>query len=138
MKKPYIETVHPVDENHQVLTVVGGQGVFRKTPCEGCPWKTENDGLFPADAFKVSANTAYDMATHTFGCHESGQKSPATCAGFLLKGADHNLKVRMDYCQGKYTRGCVTDGGHDLHNNYREMAEANGVDPDDPILKPCR
>jgi hypothetical protein len=32
----------------------------------------------------------------------------------------------------------VSDGGHRLYDNYRSMAVANGVDPDDPILAPCR
>ncbi|AVK09334.1 DUF6283 family protein [Pseudomonas aeruginosa] len=32
----------------------------------------------------------------------------------------------------------VSDGGVDLFDSYAEMAIANGVDPEDPILKPCR
>ena len=32
----------------------------------------------------------------------------------------------------------VSDGGHELHDNYREMAIANGVSPDDPSLAECR
>lgn len=32
----------------------------------------------------------------------------------------------------------LTDGRVDLFRTYREMAEANGVDPEDPVLKPCR
>jgi hypothetical protein len=58
------------------------------------------------------------------------------CAGFLLRGADHNLSVRLGTISGKY--GAVEDGGHELHENYRAMAIANGVDADDPVLAPCR
>ena len=66
----------------------------------------------------------------------SGQKNPATCAGFLLRGADHNLSVRIMHMQG---RGLdVRDNGLELHDNYRQMAIANGVDEMDPVLKPCR
>lgn len=32
----------------------------------------------------------------------------------------------------------VADDGHELFENYRAMAIANGVAPDDPILAPCR
>jgi hypothetical protein len=77
------------------------------------------------------------MAQSTFGCHESGAEKPATCAGFLLRGAAHNFKVRT----GARIEGLYNDvhaDGADLHDSYRAMAEANGVDPDDPVLAPCR
>ena len=32
----------------------------------------------------------------------------------------------------------VSDDGVELHKNYRAMAIANGVDPEDPDLKSCR
>ena len=32
----------------------------------------------------------------------------------------------------------LVDGGHELHENYRAMAIANGVAPDDPVLGACR
>ena len=92
---------------------------------------------FPAEAFRHSANTAYDMSDHSFGCHQSGSKRPATCAGFLLRGADHNLSVRLGYMTGQY-QDDVSDAGEDLHESYRDMAIANGVDPDDVALKHCR
>ncbi|MCW4649297.1 DUF6283 family protein [Pseudomonas aeruginosa] len=94
-------------------------------------------GEFPAEAFRISAHTAYDLAKETFACHSSGAEKPATCAGFLLKGADHNLAIRMAYLEGRLTAD-FEDGGHALFESYREMAIANGVDPDDPVLKPCR
>ncbi len=138
MSKPALITrVRPADKHHQVLTVEGGGGSYRKKPCKNCPWRVDAVGEFPADAFRHSAVTAYDMAKETFGCHEAGAKKPATCAGFLLRGADHNLSVRLGYITGRY-KGDVTDGGNELHDNYRAMAVANGVSPDDPILARCR
>lgn len=125
------------DENHQVVTVEGGRGGYRKKPCKDCPWRKDAVGVFPAEAFRLSANTAYDMAEKTFGCHTSGTSKPATCAGFLLRGAGHNLSVRLGYIAGRY-HDDVTDGGHALHDNYRSMAIANGVDKDDPVLALCR
>jgi len=123
--------------NHQVVTVKGGPFVYRREPCPTCPWRLDAVGEFPAQAFRHSAHTAYDMSFEGFACHESGQKAPATCAGFLLRGAVHNLGVRMKYSQGKIADD-ISDGGHDLFESYRAMAVANGVDPDDPVLAPCR
>jgi hypothetical protein len=136
--KAVITKETPADENHQVVTVVGGQGLYRKKPCKSCPWRRDAVGEFPAEAFRISAHTTYDMAMETFACHESGTDKPSCCAGFLLRGADHNLKIRLRLSQGTYEPDKVSDGGHDLFDNYREMAIANGVGPDDEILKPCR
>lgn len=69
-----------------------------------------------------------------FACHTSSAEEPLTCAGFLLRGADHNLAIRTsgeDY-------GAVDDRGLDLYDSYAEMATANGVDPADPVRAPCR
>nr|WP_255593518.1 DUF6283 family protein [Acidovorax sp. sic0104] len=101
--------VTPAGQDHQVVSLKSQSKSYRKEPCPGCPWKTANAGDFPADAFKVSANTAYDMSTHVFSCHESGSRHPATCAGFLLRGADNNLSVRLSYINGKFQND-VTDG----------------------------
>jgi hypothetical protein len=65
-------------------------------------WRVDANGEFPAEAFRHSASTAYDMAQHTFACHESGSKKPATSAGFLLRGADHNLAVRLGFMTGRF------------------------------------
>ena len=121
---------------HQVVTVVNGGSRYRQSPCSNCPWRTDAVGEFPADAFRQSAHTAYDMAEAKFACHQSGTEKPATCAGFLLCGADHNLAVRLMRMQGKCLE--VQDGGLELHTSYRAMAVANGVSPDDPALKYCR
>lgn len=136
-KPPRIVDVRPAGPEHQVVTVLGGKGSYRRQPCPKCPWRTDAVGEFPAESFRHSANTAYDMSDHVFACHDSGTKKPATCAGFLLRGADHNLAVRLAYMSGRL-EGDVTDGGCELHDSYRDMAVANGVDPEDPVLKPCR
>lgn len=137
LKAPRIVDVRPAGPEHQVVTVVGGKGSYRRQPCPKCPWRTDAVGEFPAESFRHSANTAYDMSQHVFSCHDSGTKKPATCAGFLLRGADNNLAVRLAYMSGRL-EGDVTDGGCELHDSYRDMAVANGVDPEDPVLKPCR
>ncbi len=137
-KAARVVAVKPVDEGHQVVSIEGGGGSYRREPCPGCPWRVDQTGVFPAGAFKHSAPTSYDMAQSVFACHESGAKKPATCAGFLMRGAAHNLAVRLGYSSGRYDFDAISDGGHELHASYRAMAEANGVDPDDPVLAPCR
>lgn len=127
-----------VDHDHQVLRVEGGDRKFMKKPCPDCPWKRSSVGIFPSEAFRVSAHTSYDMNESSFGCHSAGTENPKTCAGFLLKGAAHNLGVRLRQMTGNYDLSEVSDGGHELFNNYREMAVANGVDPEDKVLKACR
>lgn len=135
--KPVVTNERRADDDYQVVTVEGGGNAYRKKPCKKCPWRKDAVGEFPAEAFRISAHTAYDMAMEKFGCHASGVNKPATCAGFLLRGARHNFKVRLEYMRGEM-RDDVSDGGHELHANYREMALANGVDPGDPVLAPCR
>ena len=128
-------------QEHQVITVTSSGETrkhgYRRKPCKSCPWRVDAVGEFPAEAFRHSAETAYDMSQNAFGCHESGKDKPATCAGFLLRGADHNLGVRMNRIMGQ-SFDDVTDGGHELHKNYRAMAVANGVAPTDPVLTACR
>lgn len=132
-----ITAVHPVDETYQVLTVEGGRQGYRRKPCGGCPWRVDQVGVFPAKAFRHSANTAHDMSSHQFACHESGIRKTVTCAGFLLRGADNNMSVRLKRIRGEI-RDDVHDGGHELHADYRAMAIANGVDPTDPAISACR
>ena len=90
-------------------------------------------GAFPPEVFRLSASTTYNLAENEFGCHACKRDEPKTCTGFLLLGAAHNVTVRMygpDIAEVSST--------HPLYDNYREMAVANGVDPDDPVLVPCR
>lgn len=132
-----ITKVRPAGPNDQVVTVEGGHRGYRREPCGGCPWRVENTGSFPAEAFRHSAGTAYDMASHVFACHESGIQGGHTCAGFLLRGAEHNLAVRLGLMTGRYAQDVHANGAN-LFESYRAMAQANGVDPSDPVLAPCR
>ena len=125
-------------KNHAVIQVVGARGdLYRREPCATCPWRVDAVGEFPAEAFRISASTSYDMSQTTFACHESGSEKPATCAGFLLR-AEHNFTVRMKLAQREIDPVAVSNGGHELHEDYRAMAVANGVDADDPVLRECR
>jgi len=137
MTRAKITDIRPVDAENQVVTVVGGTGSYRRSPCPDCPWRKDAMGKFPAEAFRHSANTAHDMSDRGFGCHESGTGKPALCAGFLLRGAEHNLKVRMRQMRGE-SFSDVSAGGLELHGDYVEMAVANGVAEDDPALSACR
>jgi hypothetical protein len=128
----------PADENYQVVTIKGGDRKFMKKPCLDCPWKKSAVGVFPAEAFRISAHTSYDMDQHSFGCHSAGSERPKTCAGFLLNGSYHNLGVRLRLMTGDYDLSLVSDGGHELFENYKAMAIANGVSPDDDCLKLSR
>lgn len=138
-KRPKVTQTRMAGTDHAVITLEGGTtGAYRREPCRGCPWRVDNTGLFPAEAFRHSAPTAYDAAFHTFACHESGSKSPATCAGFLLRNSANNIGVRLAVSGGRIDPSQVTDGGHELHESYRAMAIANGVPADDPAIEPCR
>lgn len=134
--KGTVVDVRPAGEDHAVVTVEGGRNGHCAQPCADCPWRKDAVGVFPAEAFRHSASTAYDMARNTFACHSAGTQSPKVCAGFLLRGAEHNLAVRLGLMKGQFQG--VRDGGHELHTSYRAMAIANGVSPDDPVLTPCR
>jgi hypothetical protein len=129
-----------IDDGHDVVTVHSGgeeeRWRYRRRPCGGCPWRIDQTGEFPGGAFEASARTAHDMSTHMFGCHESGTDRPSTCAGFLLRGADHNIGVRLKLATGAYDPGLVSDGGHELHDGYLSMALANGAEPEE--LLGCR
>lgn len=130
------------DGEHLVVTLKGsGDGplLHRVQPCEQCPWRSDlPTGVFPVAAFSHSAATAYDMAQSTFACHMSGKEKAATCAGFLLRGADHNLSIRLAMMHGRYDPRRVSDGGKPLYASYRAMAIANGASDDDPALEACR
>lgn len=129
-----------IDADHDVVTVVSDRASepnwrYRRRPCGGCPWRVDQTGSFPAGAFEASARTAHDLSTHMFGCHESGTERAMTCAGFLLRGANHNIAVRFKASAG-YDPATVSDGGHELHDGYLSMALANGADPEQ--LLGCR
>jgi hypothetical protein len=134
---PVVTDVRVADRAHLVVSTESPGHLYRRKPCETCPWRVDAVGEFPSETFRLSADTAYDMATNVFGCHSSGLNKPTTCAGFLLRGAEHNLRVRLAMELHGMGRD-VSDDGLVLHESYRAMAVANGVDPNDPILAPCR
>lgn len=134
--KSTITDIRSAGEDHRVVTAEGGGKGYCKRPCADCPWRKDAAGVFPAEAFKHSASTAYDLAQNTFACHQAGVDQPRVCAGFLLRGAEHNLAIRLGLIHGRYQG--VEDGGHELHENYRAMAIANGLDPEDEALTRCR
>ena len=110
----------------------------RKRPCPDCPWRRDAPlGHFPPEAFERLADGSHDMSRRLFQCHDTADDVPLVCAGFLERGADHNLSVRIAYSMGDLER---TDrsGGCDMYEGFSEMAVANGVDPDHPVLVPCR
>lgn len=138
MTEPKVIRRRMADENHAVLTVSGGRKTYRREPCQECPWRTDAPiGAFPAEAYRISANTAEDLGTHTFACHMSGSDKPSICAGFLLRGADHNMAARMAIMRGDVSPAQITSDVP-LYDSYRDMAEANGVAQDDQALTRCR
>ena len=136
-KRAQVVAIKPAGRDHQVVTIEGGSGSYRRVVCEECPWRLDQTGKFPPDAFRHSANTAYDQSMHQFACHMSGSEKPATCAGFLLRGSAHNIGFRLAVSEGKIDPLAIQETVP-LHPSYRAMAAANGVPPDDPALERCR
>jgi hypothetical protein len=107
-------------------------------PCQECPWRRDvATGRFDEDRFRSMARTARDMDRRLFQCHRTDEGRPLVCAGFLERGAEHNLAVRLAYARGDLNRK-DRSGSLPLYADYREMAVANGVAPDDPALSECR
>jgi hypothetical protein len=134
----------PAGRHHQVLSIEGGGHSYRREPCATCPWRKDAVGEFPAEAFLHSADTGTDGAhfnsdaMHTFACHESGSERPATCAGYILRGADA-ISWRIARAFGKFDPSKVLhDTGVALFDNYYDMAVANGVSSDNPKILKCK
>lgn len=147
MSKTIIKT-RKADENHQVVTFTlqDDNRNRQKRPCKTCPWRKDKVGIFPAEAFRHSAPTGYDIPEliasgempSTFACHKTGLKAPSTCAGFLLaESSNHNLSLRMAQMRGEDVLSGVQKGEAPLFDNYYDMAVANGVPTDDPRITPC-
>ena len=110
----------------------------RRQPCAACPWRLDQPRRFKPGRFRALAGTAHDMSSRLFTCHKSPEDKPALCAGFLLRGAAHNMAVRLMLLRGELDLSAVSDGGHALYADYRAMAEANEVRAGDPALRGCR
>lgn len=107
------------------------------SPCAACPWRKDvAPGEFRAERYRKLAASAYDRSFVIFACHKSKEGGEIACAGFLERGADHNLAVRLAYMGRLEFKD--RSGGLELHEDYRALAVANGVEPDDPALAPCR
>ena len=107
-------------------------------PCAECPWRIDvAPGRFEPERYQALAATAEDLSVRIFSCHKSAEGADVVCAGFLERGAMHNLAIRLAYVSNEIEL-LDRSGGLDLHEDYRAMAIANGVDPDDPALGPCR
>ena len=110
----------------------------RGAPCGTCPWRKDvPPGRFEANAFRLLADTAYDQSERVFQCHASPDAAPRLRAGFLARGAEHNLAVRLATITGRLAPK-DRSGALELYDDYRAMARANGVPPGDPALVPCR
>lgn len=132
-----VEKRHPADANHDVVQIVGDAG-YQRRPCAQCPWRVDlPPGIFPAEAFRISAVTAYDASMEQFACHMAGTEAASTCAGFVLRNSANNLGARIAAMTGRLDPRKVSSP-YPLYESYRAMAEANGVDPADPVLKRCR
>lgn len=128
----------PADDVWGVTTVVyDGPPVGQPRPCGGdepCPWRRDaRPGQFPAEAFQHSAATSQPGSKRRFGCHSSSLEQPRMCAGWLLRGAQHNAAVQRVLADGTVPRPELP-AGVELYDSYAEMAVANGVAPDDPAL----
>lgn len=55
-----------------------------------------------------------------------------------MRGATHNLAVRLALSDGRIDLRQVSDGGYKLFDNYRKMAIANGANRRNPALRECR
>lgn len=77
------------------------------------------------------------MARTVFACHMSAEEKLMMCAGFLARGAGHNLTVRLAYARGDL-QFLDRAEGVELYSSYRAVAVANGLDADDPTLAPSR
>lgn len=134
-RKAQVTGTRRAGPDHAVLTTIGGDG-YQHRPCAQCPWRSDlPTGEFPAEAFRISATTAYDGAMNMFACHMLGAASSLICAGFLLKNAANNIGARIANSRSDLS---VVHSPYPLYASYRAMAIANGVDPDDPVIAPCR
>jgi hypothetical protein len=125
----------PDDRNQKGTAVTKS---YQRQPCSECPWRTDvPPGQFPPERFIALADTAYDMAIVQFACHKSCEGDDIGCAGFALRGATHNLGVRLAARDGRLDLTKIASPYH-LYPHYRAVAVANGVPANHPALSRCR
>ncbi|WP_143658323.1 DUF6283 family protein [Embleya scabrispora] len=137
---PIVVARRAADHVWGVTTITGDDPpAVRERPCGGvepCPWRRDAPlGQFPPAAFELSAPTSAPGSTRRFGCHSSTPSHPRICAGWLLRGADGNPRIRELLRTGRLSPPELPDG-MELYDSYTEMAVANGVDPGHPALYP--
>lgn len=105
-----------------------------QSPCAECPWRRDVPlGKFTPSRYQKLASTAYEMTSTIFACHMTPENKTKACAGFILQSSVHNLSIRMS----RQNFDHVTSA-YPLFATYREMAIANGVKKNDPVLRSCR
>ncbi|WP_234431273.1 DUF6283 family protein [Streptomyces sp. NRRL F-5053] len=144
--RPTIVRTLPADDEWGVTTITGCTPAAQPRPCGGahpttgdepCPWRRDAPrGQFPAEAYRQSAHTSYPNTNNAFACHSSTPERLKVCAGWLLRAGHHNPHIQKRLESGDLTFPELP-AGIELYTDYREMAIANGVAPDDPFLELC-
>lgn len=113
----------------------GAPFMVRRT-CPECPWRRDvPPGRFPPERFRALADTCKPGGLRPmFACHLSPEGAERACAGFVLVAGPDANSVRLAAARGRFRPGEVSTDAP-LFGSYREMAEANGVAPDDPALE---
>ena len=106
-----------------------------RQPCKSCPYRRDvRLGFWQGIEFKDLLAHDSNQFGNMFGCHE-GNKKPVEdrdfCAGWVLdqkRRGIPNLQFRLAVIQDSKVGTMlneITDGGHELYDSIREMAEAN-------------
>lgn len=116
-------------------------------PCSNCPWRLDAPpGEFPACRYESLTATAgrpgkeVGFSAPIFACHRSRDGEEFACAGWLATvGYDH-LGMRLAVAMGRLEPAAFEPGPDwpPLYATYADLAVANGVDPDDEVLRRCR
>jgi len=111
-----------------------------KEPCEKCPYKVDSDiGLWAKEHYESVLKNDHQFG-NLFLCHKDKVNRVKLCAGWLLDQKNRgipNLHLRMACFSDPSVLKAfdnVSDGGHEMYDSAREMAEFNiehGVYSDD-------
>jgi hypothetical protein len=109
---------------------------MRRT-CDDCPFLLSSPvGKFSAERFLDLAHTCKpgEMPGNVFACHNSPAGREKACAGMILVTRDDlPNRLRLMVSQGLLNPDDISATGP-LFASYRDMATANGCDPDAPEL----